>query len=371
MQMLTCSSAEQFSQRVANFLAASGNFPNRIDYSYPQQCQKSKLMLLPDVDVTKFPVIRSWPGEAGRYFTLALVVTRHIETNVENVGLYRAQVISPREIALNFASGSGADHHLQIARKRGEVLPVALVLGSDPAHLWAAAAPLPAGINEFDACCKLFGSSMTMVPAVSQSLQVPADSEVIIEGQIDPQKTCIEGPFGNHTGQYVTRTDCPLMQVTAIQQRTDPIIPMTVVGPPPSENIYLGKANEILIRETLKLNFSQIVDINMPVQTIFHGASLISIRSPNQKQNQEMINQLWASGPLRKARFILLVDEDIDLASLSQCWWRAINQLSRTKMYQSEGRMAIDATGVDPDSLVAENQEIVDLLGKRSNEYNL
>lgn len=375
-RMLRCDDLSHFAELIHNLLRQSKSFrqqtlPAAVSKEPIVELKQTQLLINTSPDITKLPGIRSWPGETGRYLNLALTVTRHPGTAKLNVGLYRAQLLSATQIALNFAPGSGAAKHLSAAIGMNKPLPVALVLGSDPAYLWAAAAPIPANCNEFAFCAEAFGSDSRFIACVSQGLTVPADAEVIIEGQINPGQICCEGPFGNHTGQYVSRSDCPLLEVTAVLQKPEPIVPMTVVGPPPSENVFLGKANEILIREMLKLEHPQITKLQMPVETIFHGASLLSVRAQSHKDNRELIDQLWNHSPLRRAKFILLLDEDIDLASFAQCWWRCINKFAASRIYQSAGRIAIDATGVDPATLVVENQATINLLKQRSSEYNL
>ncbi len=323
------------------------------------------------IDLLRLPAIRSWPKEVGRYLTLALAVTEHPLTGATNVGLYRAQIRDAETIALNFAKSSGAAQHLQAARELNQALPVALVLGCDPALLWVAAAPLPADCSEFDFYAQLFAKPISFTAGVSQAVKVPAEAEMVIEGHIVPGQTCHEGPFGNHTGSYVTRHDCPLMQVTAVRQKPQAVLPMTVVGPPPSENIYLGKANEILIRELLQIDFPQIHDLRMPLETIFHGASLITIRSAGSSENRELIDNLWNDSPLRCAKLLILMDEDVQLHSFARCWWRAINQLDAKRIYQNGIRIAIDATGVDPARLVVEDQQTRDLINARRREDDL
>ncbi len=322
-------------------------------------------------ELTRLPAIRSWPGESGRYFTLALAVTRHPDTGATNLGLYRAQIRGENQLAVNFAPGSGAAEHLAAAEKINSALPICLFFGSDPALIWAAAAPLPEGCNEFQFCQSLFNPNLSFSECLSQPLVVPSDAELVIEGEILPHQRCIEGPFGNHTGSYVSREDCPLMQVSGISRRENALLPVTVVGPPPSENVQLARINQELIREMLRIDFPQISDLRMPVETIFHGAALLRVKPQSSKQNRELIEQLWRSSPLRRAKFLLLLDEDIDIANFAGCWWRAINQLSAERIYQEAGKTAIDATGVDPGLLISEDQQTIELLRRRSPDYNL
>ncbi|WP_303721591.1 UbiD family decarboxylase [Malonomonas rubra] len=368
LNILRCKSTNQLAAR---FKSALLQVPVRLGSKREIVCaSQSELSLVHKIKLTDLPAIRSWPGEKGRYLTLALTVTADPEGGAINLGLYRAEIVADNKIALNFAPKSGAGRHLQAASKLGKNLPVALFLGGDPAYLYSAAAPLPAEYSEFDFSAAAFGTENRFVSCYSQNLVVPVTAELVIEGYIDPSQRCQEGPFGNHTGQYVSRKDCPLLQVTAIAKKSEPILPITVVGPPPSENVNLGKANEILVGEMLKIDYPQIIDLQMPLETIFHGVSLISVRHPEQNANRELIDALWHNSPLKQARLLVLLDEDIELGDRSQCWWRCINLLNGSKIYQDRGRIAIDATGVDLKSLVREDRHTKELLKNRMREYN-
>lgn len=363
LRLLGCPSLGDFSRKInaavrAPSTASAAEIPGQADDGV------TELTLLSAVDLMTLPAIRSWPGEQQRYLTLGLALTRDPETGKENLGLYRAQIVSKKTLALNFAPGSGADKHWQKAKRLRQALPVALIFGSDPVFLWAAAAPLPDTDNEIGFCRRAFGLSPVFTPCSSQPLSVPADAELVIEGFIGPQATCHEGPFGNHTGQYVSRADCPLLRVTGIMSRPQPILPVTIVGPPPSENVYLAKANEILILHQLKQAYPQILDLKMPMETAFHGVSLLQLRNPTRRANRELVEQLWSRGPLRRSKFIVLLDEDISLNTFSRCWWRAINMLQRNRLYRNGERLAVDATGVDHAALVREDPQIAELLNR-------
>ncbi len=324
-----------------------------------------------ELSLNDLPAIKSWPEEGGRYLTLAVAVTVDLELGNCNLGLYRAQVIDSDRLAINFSPGSGAADHLNIAAKKGKCLPICLFLGSDPSLLWTAAAALPHDCDDYLLNQSLFGSTLQLTPGLSQPVGVPADSEMVIEGEIDPKVTALEGPFGNHTGQYVTRPDCPVMKVTAIRHQVDAIMPITVVGPPPSENVYLAQGNEIFIKEMLKIDYPCITDLRMPLDTIFHGATLITVKRQSAASMKELIFSLWGQGPLRKARLIILLDDDINLQSLSQSWWRTVNCLSYQKIYEHNNQVAIDATGINRSNLVLEDHQTQELIERRRHEYPL
>lgn len=374
-QLLGSRSLTEFSQRLSTYLQQkSGTVRQRLrlsgDVSSPPttaRCQQ----YIAVTDVTQLPAICSWPAEKNPYLTLALLLTRHPETAETNLGLYRAQILAKDRIAVNFSAGSGAAEHFHAAQRLQQSLPACLFLGGDPAWIWAAAAPLPRGCNEFSFCQQLLQRDYQFTDCISQPLSVPTSAEIVIEGEFRPGDSCIEGPFGNHTGSYVSRADCPVLRVTALTQREQPIVPVTVVGPPPSENIYLAKANEALLRVMLQIDYPSICDLQMPLETIFHGVSLLSVAHQSAADNRALIDSLWQQSPLARAKLLVLLDEDIDLRSFSQCWWRAINQLSNQKIYHDGGRLAIDATGVDRQALVVENRATQELLARRRSEYNL
>ena len=373
-RLLHSDSFDHFSEKLQKLLQQkSGNVAERLQFFENDgellTAKETELQSMPDVDLLSLPAIQSWSGEGGYYLTLAMVLTQHPQTGSRNLGLYRVQIIDSNHLAVNFAPGSGAAEHLAVAEESGGALPISLILGSDPVLFWAAAAPLPKECDEFEFSRALFGTDTKFTAGLSQPLSVPANAEMIIEGQILPGETVTEGPFGNHTGQYVTRSDCPMMQVTAIRSQAKAIIPMTVVGPPPSENIYLARANEILLRAMVKIDYPQISDLQMPLETIFHGVALLAVKPQSAADNKELIYSLWEKSPLCRSRLLVLLDEDIDLTSASSCWWRTVNRLQKQKIYQNNGRIAIDASGINPLSLVVEDRQTGDLLRRRWDEY--
>lgn len=373
--LLHSASFDHFSDKLKTLLQQkTGTVAQRLQFTETSEdtflTEETDLRFVPDFALNSLPAIQSWPGEGGRYLNLSMALTQHPQTGRGNLGLYRAQLIDSERLAINFAPGSGAAGHLAVAAEVHKILPISLILGSDPALLWIAAAPLPGGCDEFAFSRALLTPDLKLTAGLSQPLLVPADAEIIIEGQIVPGDTVSEGPFGNHSGQYVSRSDCPVMQVTAIRHRPHPVFPTTVVGPPPSENIYLAKANEILLREMLKIDYPQIRDLQMPLETIFHGVALLAVKSQSQENNKELLYALWQKSPLSRSRLLVLLDEDINLSSASSSWWRTINCLQNQRIYQDSGRIAIDATGVNPSSLVVEDRQTHELLQQRRDEYN-
>ncbi|MCK4503879.1 MAG: UbiD family decarboxylase, partial [Desulfuromonadales bacterium] len=349
----------EFSAQLHQLLMGrNGSAAERLQFSStPVISAEKKLPLDQHLKLTALPALRSWPRERDGYLSLAMTISEHPVTGDRNLGLYRAQIVDDQRLALNFSPNSGVAAHLKIAAEMNQSLPVSLVLGSDPALLWLAAAPLPAGCDEFAFYQELFAEELVFTPGISNRMTVPANAELVIEGTISPAETIAEGPFGNHTGQYVSRADCPVMQVTAIRKMVNPIIPATVVGPPPSENIFLARANEILLREMIMIDFPQLSDLHLPLETVFHGVTMLAVKPQSIIANRRLIENLWHTSPLSRAKLLVLFDEDLDIRSLSKCWWRMINRLDFKRIYQDGGRTAFDATGIDPASIVVERGE--------------
>lgn len=318
-----------------------------------------------ELTLNTIPALRTWPGETTRYLTLALTHSVSAETGVSNLGLYRAALVAEGKIALNFAPNSGIAEHLKVAEFRGEALPVALILGADPALYWAAAAPLPSGCSEYGFASALTGRGFSFSPCLTQPLKIPAEAEVVIEGKIKPGARIKEGPFGNHTGQYVEREDCPLMEVTAIRHRQQPIIPITVVGPPPSENVQLAKLNELLLHEMLAYDFPLVADLAMPEMTAFHGVAVIAVRPCSAPKIADLIRQLGTVPSLSRSRLLVLVDDDINIHDFNLSWWRALNLLDPERVITGGKGLIINATGIDRGKLVTEDQATTDLVENR------
>ncbi len=331
----------------ANLVAACNKAS---EYSVAPEYQQS------DLTLKDIPALRSWPEEKDPYLSLALTHTVSPATGVCNLGLYRAALIGNQDIALNFAAGSGADCHLQLAEERGEPLPVVLIIGPDPALFWAASAPLPTDCSEYGFAAEITDRPVSLSPCLTQPLSVPANAEILIEGEIRAGERVSEGPFGNHTGQYVERNDCPLMKVTAIRHRAQPILPVTVVGPPPSENIRLAYLNELLLREMLCYDFPLIADLVMPEMTIFHGAAIIAVRDCSSEDVADLIQQLIKTTSLGRSRLLVLVDDDINIHDLNMSWWRTVNLLRPERVTATAKGLIINATGIDRERLVTEDR---------------
>ena len=269
--------------------------------------------------LASLPIIQCWPQDAGRYITLPSVFSRDPKTGKRNVGMYRLQVMDDTTLGMHWQRHKGGTEHQRVAQDMGAAkIPVAVSLGGDPAIIWAGSAPLPPNIDEMMLAGWLRGKSVELVKCVSQPLEVPADAEIIIEGYLDPREQRIEGPFGDHTGYYSLADYYPVMHVTAITHRRDAIYPTTIVGKPPMEDYWMGKATERLFLPLMKLFQGEIVDVNMPAEGVFHNLVIVSIKKRYPGHARKVMYGLWGLGLMMLTKTIIVVDEQVNVQDLSQ-----------------------------------------------------
>lgn len=269
--------------------------------------------------LSTLPILQCWPQDAGRYITLPCVLSRDPKTGKRNVGMYRLQVFDDQTLGMHWQRHKGGAEHQRVARDIGaEKIPVAVALGGDPAIIWSGSAPLPPDIDELMLAGWLRGKSVELVKCVSQPLEVPADAEIVIEGYVDPREQRLEGPFGDHTGYYSLADEYPVMHVTAITQRRDPIYPATIVGKPPMEDYWMGKATERLFLPLVKLFLGEVVDMNMPAEGVFHNLVIVSIKKRYPGHARKVMYGLWGLGLLMLTKTIIVVDADVNVHDLSQ-----------------------------------------------------
>lgn len=267
------------------------------------------------------PVLTCWPGDGGPYITLPMVITRDPATNRRNVGLYRMQIYGKREAGMHWHRHKGGAEH---ARARGQGrLEAAVAIGCDPATVYAASAPLPPVIDEFVFSGFLRGQGVELVRCKTVGLEVPAQAEIVLEGYVDLDDQRIEGPFGDHTGYYSLADSYPTFHLTHLSTRRDPIYLTTIVGRPPMEDFWLGKATERLFLPLMQLIAPEIADLNMPAEGVFHNLVIVSISKRYPGQPRKVMYALWGLGQMMFARNILVVDEDVNVQDLSEVAWRA------------------------------------------------
>jgi 4-hydroxy-3-polyprenylbenzoate decarboxylase len=281
-----------------------------------------------EVNLDQLPIIKCWPEDGGPYITFPMVITRDPVRGIRNVGMYRIQQLTRNTVAMHWQRHKvGAAHWREMA-ERGERMPVCIALGADPASMYSASAPLPPTVDEFVFAGFLRKKPVSLVKALTCDLEVPAESDFVLEGYIDPAEPLVtEGPFGDHTGFYSLADLYPLVHITAITMRERPILPTTIVGRPPMEDFYLGHATERIFLPLLKLTIPEIVDYHMPAEGIFHNLVFVSIDKQYPGQAYKVMNALWGQGLMSLAKVIVVVDREVDVRNPQEAWWVALNNI--------------------------------------------
>ncbi|NLV17072.1 MAG: menaquinone biosynthesis decarboxylase [Syntrophomonadaceae bacterium] len=288
-------------------------------------CQEVVIKDNPSLDI--LPIIKCWPNDGGKYITLPLVITKDPENGKRNMGMYRMQVYDNQTTGMHWhIHHDGAQIHKKYA-DRGIPTPVAVALGCDPAVTYSATAPLPKDIDELLMAGFLRKQPVELVPCKTVDLEVPANAEIVLEGYVNPDETRIEGPFGDHTGYYSLADQYPVFHLTCITHRRNAVYPTTIVGKPPMEDCYMAKVTERAFLPLLKFLTPEIVDINLPLEGVFHSCVLVSIKKSFPGHAQKVMNSLWGMGQMMFAKFIVVVDEQVDVQDVSGVMWKVFNNV--------------------------------------------
>lgn len=274
-----------------------------------------------EASLEKLPILKTWPLDGGRYITLPLVFTKDPATGKRNVGMYRMQVYDARTTGMHWQIHKHGAEHFRRAKEQGQRLEVAVALGADPATIFSAIAPLPEGFDELLFAGFLRKRGVELVKCRTVDLEVPAWAEFVIEGYVDPAEERLEGPFGDHTGYYSMPDYFPVFHVTCITHRRDAIYPATVVGKPPMEDAYFGKAVERIFLPLIKMQLPEIVDINLPVEAVFHNLAIVSIKKRYPGHAKKVMFALWGLGQMMFTKAIVVVDDDVDVHNASEVLW--------------------------------------------------
>jgi len=264
------------------------------------------------------PVLKCWPKDGGPFVTLPNVHTRDPDTGERNIGMYRMQVFDGWTTGMHWQLHKVGARHCRRFRELGQRMPVAVCLGGDPLLTFAATAPMPDGLDEILLAGFLRKKSVSLVKCETSDLMVPAESDFVIEGYVDPEEEWRdEGPFGDHTGFYTPVDRYPAFHVTCVTHRSDAVYPATVVGKPPMEDFYIGTASVRIFLPVFKMNFPEIVDIALPAEGVFHNLVFVSIKKQYPYQAFKIINGLWGMGQMMFSKIIVAVDADVDVHNTS------------------------------------------------------
>ncbi len=307
----------------------------------------------------EFPILQCWPLDGGRFITLPSVITRDPKTGKRNVGTYRMHVYDGRTAGMHWQrQKQGAEHYREQMRKaaaKGEAQPlsaaldlmarsgggsrvaegkqvagrmeVAVAIGTDPAMMFSSIVPAPPDVEEFMIAGFLRQKPVELVKCETVDLEVPASSEIVLEGYVQLDELRMEGPFGDHTGFYTPADLYPVFHVTCITHRKNPIYSTTIVGKPPMEDAWMGKAVERIFLPLMKLTIPEIVDVNLPIEGVFHNLMIVSIRKSYPGQARKVMNGIWSLGQAMSTKCILVVDEDVDVQDIADVTLKVLNNI--------------------------------------------
>jgi 4-hydroxy-3-polyprenylbenzoate decarboxylase len=295
------------------------------------ECQEVRMEV---PDITRLPVITCWPKDGGPFVTLPIIHTKDPGTNSRNVGMYRMQVFGPDLTGMHWHKHKVSAKHFSEYKKLGKRMPVAVALGGDPVYAYSATAPLPENVDEYMLAGFLRKRKVELVKCLTQpEIEVPADADFVIEGYVEPDEELIwEGPFGDHTGYYSLPDWYPRFHITCITHKKNPVYPATIVGIPPQEDAWLGKATERIFLAPIKMTMvPEIVDMDMPVEGVFHNLVITQIKKDYAGQGQKVMNAMWGAGQMMFNKILVLVDEHCkiqDYEALARYVFRNLNPAS-------------------------------------------
>lgn len=347
-----------------------------------------------DIDLEQIPVLKCWPDDGGRFITLPMVCTRDPIMGITNVGMYRIQIFDKKSTGMHWHMHKDGARQYKFYEGAGKRMEAAIAIGGDPATIFSASAPLPPVVGELLFSGFLRNKPVEVVQAKTVDIKVPAHAEYIIEGYVEPGERRIEGPFGDHTGYYSLADQYPVFHVTAITHRKHPIYPATIVGRPPQEDAWMGKATERIFLPLLQMVAPEVLDYDMPVEGGFHNCIIIKIKKRYPGHARKVMNTIWGTGLMMLSKMIIVVDEDVNIHDYSELAWKVMNHVDpKRDMVFMEGpldvldhaspllgygsKVGIDAThkwkeeGFQrewPDEIIM-SKEVQELVEKRWKEY--
>ena len=271
-------------------------------------------------DLSILPILQCWRFDGGKFITFPLVHTKDPNDEKRNVGMYRIQIFEKDLTGMHWHSHkTGCKHYLEY-KKLGKKMPIAIALGGDPVYTYSATAPLPEGFDEYMLAGYLRKQRVELVKGITQDVEVPRDVDIVIEGYIDPNEDkIIEGPFGDHTGFYSLADLFPKMHVTCITHRKDAVYPATIVGIPPQEDAWIGKATERIFLKPLKMAIlPEIIDLDLPIAGVVHNLTVVKINKQFSYQQLKVMNSLWGAGQMMFNKILIIVDGNVDIHNYAE-----------------------------------------------------
>ncbi len=268
-----------------------------------------------------YPILKSWPKDAGKFITFGLVATKHPETGVRNLGVYRIQIIDSTHALMHWQKHKRGAHHAQVSNEKKKKIEAAIIIGAEPATVFSAVAPVPEGLDKYLFAGITRKKGIKTVKCKTVDIEVPANAEIVFEGYVDQNDLRDEGPFGDHTGYYTPKEPFPTFTLTGIMQRKDPIYLTTIVGKPILEDAYIGKVIERAFLPLIQMFHPEVIDFSMPAAGWFQGMAIISIKKRYPGQAKKVMMGLWGMGQLALTKIFVVVDEDVDVHDLNDVIW--------------------------------------------------
>jgi 4-hydroxy-3-polyprenylbenzoate decarboxylase len=303
-------------------LAELGSFfPKTVRSGECQEVVREK-----DFSLDYFPILQCWPQDGGRYITWPMVITKNPETGKRNVGCYRMQVFDERTTGMHWQTQKHGAEHFRSARAKNREgkLEVAVAIGADPATCLSGILPVPPDMDEFLFSGFLRRDPVELVTCKSVDLEVPANAEIVLEGYVELGEMRTEGPFGDHTGFYSLEGEFPVLHLTCITHRKDPIYLTTIVGPPPQEDYFIGHAIERVFLPVMKMQYPEIVDVAMPAEGIFQNLMIVAIKKSYPGHARKIMNAIWSLGQAMFTKVVVVVDHDVNVQDSREVVWKAL-----------------------------------------------
>ncbi len=296
---------------------------SKMSESFPKQ-EKSGLVTevfsdSPSFD--KIPIIKSWPKDAGKFITFGLVATKHPETGIRNLGVYRMQILDSTHALMHWQKHKRGALHYDISKERGKKTEVAVIIGGEPATVFSGVAPVPEGLDKYLFAGITRKKGIKTVKCKTVDLEVPANAEIVLEGYVDPLDIRDEGPFGDHTGYYTPKEPFPTFTLTGMMHRQKPVYLTTIVGKPVLEDAYIGKVIERSFLPLIRMFQPEVVDFAMPASAWFQGMAIISIKKQYPGQAKKVMMGLWGLGQLALTKIFVVVDDNVNVHDMDDVIW--------------------------------------------------
>ena len=267
------------------------------------------------------PILKSFPDDAGKFITFGLTITKHPETGIRNIGVYRIQIVNEKKAIMHWQTHKRGAQHYEIMKEYCKPIETAIVIGTDPSTIFSGIAPVPEGMDKFFFSGIVRKKGVKLVKCKTVDLEIPANSEIVLEGYVDPNEMRIEGPFGDHTGFYTPPEPYPTFNLTCMMRRKNPIYLTTVVGKPVLEDAYIGKVIEQSFLPLIQMFQPEVIDFSMPASGWFQGLAIISIKKRYPGQAKKVMLGLWGMGQLSLTKIFVVVDHDINVHDINEVIW--------------------------------------------------